>query len=70
MSRPRSGPSTNPWVRCLLYRLVWFLLTPRTFSDDRHLRSSCLDDEELGFLGSPWHEYSHIAEEIGLDVLR
>ncbi|KAH7339744.1 hypothetical protein B0J17DRAFT_373194 [Rhizoctonia solani] len=30
----------------------------------------CLDDEELEFLGSPWHEYQRYAREIGLDVLR
>lgn len=30
----------------------------------------CLDDEELEFLGASWSEYSHAAEEVGLDVLR
>lgn len=31
---------------------------------------SCLDDEELGFLGAPWDEYSVAAAELGLDILR
>ncbi|EJD03254.1 phosphatases II [Fomitiporia mediterranea MF3/22] len=30
----------------------------------------CLDDNELEFLGASWAEYSSIANEIGLDVLR
>ncbi|KAI0790681.1 hypothetical protein C8Q75DRAFT_760191 [Abortiporus biennis] len=30
----------------------------------------CLDDGELKYLGAPWPEYSCIASEIGLDVLR
>lgn len=30
----------------------------------------CLDDEELEFLGASWSEYSHAAQEVGLDVLR
>lgn len=32
--------------------------------------SSCLDDEELQYLGAPWDEYSRTADELGLDVLR
>ena len=32
--------------------------------------SSCLDDEELQFLGAPWDEYSCAANDIGLDILR
>jgi len=31
---------------------------------------SCLDDEELEFLGAPWSEYWRIADDLGLDVLR
>ncbi|KDQ57734.1 hypothetical protein JAAARDRAFT_130821 [Jaapia argillacea MUCL 33604] len=30
----------------------------------------CLDDEELEFLGASWSEYSRVAHEVGLDVLR
>ncbi|KAH9924424.1 uncharacterized protein B0H18DRAFT_431688 [Fomitopsis serialis] len=30
----------------------------------------CLDDEELKLLGVPWADYSAIADEVGLDVLR
>jgi len=30
----------------------------------------CLDDEELEFLGTPWPEYSQVARELGLDILR
>ncbi|EPQ57374.1 phosphotyrosine protein phosphatases II [Gloeophyllum trabeum ATCC 11539] len=30
----------------------------------------CLDDVELDFLGASWTEYSSIAQDIGLDVLR
>ncbi|KZT68309.1 phosphatases II [Daedalea quercina L-15889] len=30
----------------------------------------CLDDEELELLGVPWSEYSNVADELGLDVLR
>jgi protein-tyrosine phosphatase len=32
--------------------------------------NSCLNDEELDFLGAPWPEYKLVAEEIGMDVLR
>lgn len=32
--------------------------------------ASCLDDDELGFLGAPWEEYARAAGELGLDVLR
>lgn len=31
---------------------------------------SCLDDEELQFLGAPWTEYEHCANQTGIDVLR
>lgn len=31
---------------------------------------SCLDDNELEFLGAPWSEYEHCASRTGLDVLR
>ena len=31
---------------------------------------SCLDDNELEFLGAPWSEYEYCASRIGLDVLR
>lgn len=34
------------------------------------LLDSCLDDEELAFLGAPWDEYVKTAGEVGLDVLR
>jgi len=30
----------------------------------------CLDDDELEFLGASWTEYSRVANETGLDVLR
>jgi len=30
----------------------------------------CLDDEELDFLGSPWHEYDRVARELGLTIYR
>ena len=30
----------------------------------------CLDDEELAFLGAPWHEYERSADELGIDVVR
>ncbi len=30
----------------------------------------CLDDEELAFLGAPWHEYESSADALGLDVIR
>lgn len=36
----------------------------------RSLLDSCLDDEELAFLGAPWDEYVKTAGEVGLDVLR
>jgi hypothetical protein len=31
---------------------------------------SCLDDEELNFLGAPWPEYSQASRELGIDILR
>lgn len=31
---------------------------------------SCLDDEELEFLGVSWTDYASLAEHIGIDVLR
>ena len=31
---------------------------------------SCLDDDELEYLGAPWSEYEHCASRTGLDVLR
>ena len=31
---------------------------------------SCLDDEELQYLGAPWDEYSRTADELSIDVLR
>lgn len=31
---------------------------------------SCLDDEELGFLGSPFDEYEENARLVGLDIIR
>lgn len=31
---------------------------------------SCLDDDELQYLGAPWEEYSRTADELSLDVLR
>jgi protein-tyrosine phosphatase len=34
------------------------------------LDCSCLDDNELGFLGAPWSEYEYCASRTGLDVLR
>lgn len=34
------------------------------------LTRSCLDDEELEYLGAPWEEYAHTADTLGLDVLR
>ena len=33
-------------------------------------RRSCLDDEELDFLGAPWHKYEELACKNGIDVLR
>ncbi|KAL6308161.1 hypothetical protein BKA93DRAFT_822747 [Sparassis latifolia] len=30
----------------------------------------CLDDDELGFLGVSWAEYVHLADELGIDMLR
>ncbi|KDN52537.1 hypothetical protein K437DRAFT_272402 [Tilletiaria anomala UBC 951] len=30
----------------------------------------CLDDEELAFLGAPWHEYEQSADALGIDVVR
>lgn len=32
--------------------------------------SSCLDDDELGYLGAPIQEYVYHAESIGLEVIR
>ena len=31
---------------------------------------SCLDDSELDYLGASWAEYSRVANDLGLDVLR
>jgi protein-tyrosine phosphatase len=31
---------------------------------------SCLDDEELRYLGAPWEEYSSVADGLSLDILR
>lgn len=31
---------------------------------------SCLDDDELRYLGAPWEEYARTADELSLDVLR
>lgn len=31
---------------------------------------SCLDDNEMDFLGAPWPEYFQAAQEIGLEILR
>lgn len=39
-------------------------------STDTNIIASCLDDEELEFLGSPWSEYSDHAQKYGIDVLR
>lgn len=39
-------------------------------SNDEIISLSCLDDEELYYLGAPWEEYSRTADELGLDVLR
>ncbi len=30
----------------------------------------CLNDEELSYLGAPWHEYEREADRLGLDVYR
>ena len=46
---------------CLL-PFAWF----KSFSLD----CSCLDDNELEFLGAPWSEYERCASRTGLDVLR
>ncbi len=35
-----------------------------------HAPLSCLDDDELEFLGAPWKEYEQCAKQIGIDVLR
>ena len=35
-----------------------------------YLPHSCLDDNELEFLGVEWSEYTRIANELNLDVLR
>lgn len=31
---------------------------------------SCLDDNELRYLGAPWEEYRARAAELGLQVMR
>ena len=50
------------WYR-LIDAFTWF----KPFS---LLDCSCLDDNELEFLGAPWSEYEHCASRTGLDVLR
>ncbi|KAF8813626.1 phosphatases II [Phlegmacium glaucopus] len=46
----------------LIHALAWF--------KPSSLDCSCLDDNELEFLGAPWSEYEHCASRTGLDVLR
>jgi hypothetical protein len=52
-----------------MHRLVRLNLTYFSGLDSLWIYS-CLDDEELDFLGASWPEYSQTARELGLDILR
>lgn len=56
-----------------MHRLVRHFFCPSLFfSHPVHPQqfTSCLDDAELEYLGTPWPEYEQTAQKIGIDVLR
>lgn len=57
------------WVSFLiLYSHAIYLLT--LIPSSALMNSSCLDDEELSYLGAPFEEYETNAKLVGLDVIR
>ena len=51
--------------------IVWLVLNLYfAFALSTNATISCLDDDELEFLGAPWPEYERCANRINIDVLR
>lgn len=50
--------------------VIWYVFLFSLLFSINLCISSCLDDDEMEFLGAPWPEYEDTANVVGLDILR